>query len=409
MFSSDTMRAIRAGYNAAWKCPEAKKYMKRKGIPPPGSFRKDNQHGGRLWGHRNECKMTNKVAGEVLERCFESKLFSVDQMKQIRHSLSYSYYLRTGKPQSNWPEVIAQWKSFGNLKSLPKGKQKMPTKIPSPRNLKRAFTTQWTPDSPWSLAKHMTGVIACWDSDVFGLRPQVDMNKVKKSRNHVIVPTDGYGKTEMVEGRSKLHMAKSGTRPWWVYRVCTCEGGTHDEEEGKMQDPQDFFVGKDGNPHEPPEWNTCCPVRAMEFLRYHQATDAWVPYPKWTKKGCYGTGNVGDPAQLACDWLRVQGQHADASGSPFDHNCGRKALAKWLALLKINYNESAPIHGDLEDVWRGSYQDCLSRSSYRCREQTADSEEATKALKRLAKWFHSDGLPPPTMRQRLQAMLDELD
>ena len=130
-----------------WRCPSARKYMKRRGFPAPGTFRKDNQHGGMLWANRKECTMTDKAAGEIIERCFESKLFGVDQMKQIRHSLSYSYYLRTGAPQANWPEVIAQWKSFGNMKSLPPGKKRIkPTKIPNHRNLKSAFNSPWTSD-----------------------------------------------------------------------------------------------------------------------------------------------------------------------------------------------------------------------------------------------------------------------
>ena len=75
--------------------------------------------------------------------------------------------------------------------------------------------------------------------------------------------------------------------------------------------------------------------------------------------------------------------------------------------MRIRYEESMPIHGDLPAVWKGSYQDSLSTSSYRCRDQTTDADEATKALRKLAKWFHSDGRPPPTLKQRLQAALDE--
>ena len=324
VFSSDTMRAIRAGFNAPWKCPEARKYMKRRGIRAPGEYRKDNQHGGMMWANRSECNMTDKAAGEILERCYEAKMFSIDQMKQIRHSMSYSYYLRTGKPQQNWPEVVAQWRSFGNMKSCPPGKQRIkPTRIPSSNNLKAAFTKPWSTDCEWNLPTFMVGVLATWDFHIFGLRPHVDMNKVKKSRNHVIVTADGYGKTEMVDGRSKLHLGKAGSRPWWVYRVCTCENGPHE-----VVEPGQFLVNKAGQPFEEPTWNTCCPLRAMEFLQFHQETPEWIPYPKWTKKGRFGTGNTGDPAQMANDWLRVQGQYSDANESPFDHNSGRKCLAR---------------------------------------------------------------------------------
>ena len=86
--SEHTMKAYRAGYNTMWK--HAGTYMRRKGFKRPGEFRMDNQHGGMLWSTRNECQMTDKSAGEILERVYLSKQVSVPQLKQVRHSLSYS-------------------------------------------------------------------------------------------------------------------------------------------------------------------------------------------------------------------------------------------------------------------------------------------------------------------------------
>ena len=54
--------------------------------------------------------MTDKSAGEIIERVYLSKKVSIQQLKQVRHSLSYSYYLKTGKGGDNWPEVKAQWR-----------------------------------------------------------------------------------------------------------------------------------------------------------------------------------------------------------------------------------------------------------------------------------------------------------
>ena len=104
--SKATRDAYRAGYNTMWK--HAGPYMRRKGFKRPGEFRSDNQHGGRLWSTRKECQMTDKSAGEIIERVYLSKKVSVQQLKQVRHSLSYSYYLKTGTSEENWPEVAAQ-------------------------------------------------------------------------------------------------------------------------------------------------------------------------------------------------------------------------------------------------------------------------------------------------------------
>ena len=111
------MNAVRTGFNSMWKC--AGPYMTRKNIKRKGEFRHDNQHGGRLWASRRECQMTDRIAGEIFEKCYESKKLGVEQLKQVRHSFSYSYYLKTGIVEDNWPEVKAQWASF-DLTSLPK-------------------------------------------------------------------------------------------------------------------------------------------------------------------------------------------------------------------------------------------------------------------------------------------------
>ena len=93
--SDHTMNAYRAGYNTMWK--HAGAYMRRKGFKRPGEFRRNNQHGGKLWSTRKECTMTNKAAGEIIERVYLSKKVGQRQLEQVRHSMSYSYYLKKGK------------------------------------------------------------------------------------------------------------------------------------------------------------------------------------------------------------------------------------------------------------------------------------------------------------------------
>ena len=339
--------------------------------------------------------MTNKAAGEILERVYESGEVSIDQLKQVRHSLSYSYYLATGNGGENWPEVDSQWRSF-SLKDLPKPSKKvLPTKIPTPLNLREVSNRQWTPDCGMSLADFEVARLGSWDSHVFGLRPNVDIKKVKDSREHCINASEGYGKTKMIDGRSKLHLQHRGTREWWVYRVCTCKGKHKGPSERQSR------LRKDGNPRSRPTWNTCCPVAAMEFLQHHQGAN-FRCYPKWNKTGNYGDTNHGDVPGLANRWLEIQGQSAD--GAEFDRNSGRKSLARWLAELGVPYKESIHIHGDLEEVWRDSYQDSLHKSHYRVRQQSTDPDTATKGLRRFAKWLNGEKTGP-SLKEKLLAIL----
>ena len=62
--------------------------------------------------------MEDKIAGEIVERVYLSKKATLFQLRQVRHTLSYSYYLMTGNAKENWPEVKRQWDSF-DLAALP--------------------------------------------------------------------------------------------------------------------------------------------------------------------------------------------------------------------------------------------------------------------------------------------------
>ena len=346
--------------------------------------------------------MTDKAAGEILERCYDSKVVTQDQLEQVRHSLSYSYYLKTGIGGDNWTEVKSQWRSY-HLAGLPKTQRPVkPTRIPTPANLRKAFLKRWKEGCGISLAMFVVGVLSTWDFHVFGLRPNVDIKKVKDSDQHEIVSNEGYGKTKMVNGRSKLHLHKRGTRPWWVFRCCTCK------VKHKSPTPYQMRLKKNGNPFCRPTWNTCCPVAAMQFLEHHQGSE-WKPYAKWTKAGEYGIQNVGDVPTFANEWLNIQGQHSDDNGTPFSRNSGRKSLARWLAHLGVPYIESLHIHGDLEQVWRGAYQDSLSKSHYRVREQSSEADVATKGLRRFTKWVHNEKSADQTAKiAEIRALLDRL-
>jgi len=388
-----TLRSVRQGWNLAWR--HAGRYMKYKRIPR--QFREGNIHGGKLWANRNECKMSDKMAGEVLERVYLSAKASLAQLKQVRHWLSYSYYLMTGNSEGNWPEVGLQWESF-NLASLPTiRKSLIAVRIPVPLNLKTAFTKPWTPTHPMPLIHFETAALGAHDYYVFGLRPRVDLDKVKKSTEHLINVNERYGVTTMKGGKSKLQGNKRGTRPWKVFRVCFCKGGNH------VSPPGTIRLNQDGNPVKAPTWNTVCPLAIMEFMKTIQDTNQWKPYPRWNTTGTVSRQNYGDVPALANRWLQVQTHQG-----PFDPNSGRKSLSRWLEELKIPYELGFEVHGDLQTVWRYSYQPGLPKSKFEDREQSRDVDKATRALRLFAKWLHDD-TTKPSLKQQLQGILAGLD
>ena len=391
--SDATANAYRTGFNTCWKYAGA--YMARKGIKRPGEFSKTNCHGGRLWASRKECNLTDKMAGSILERVYESGKVGLDQLKQVRHSMSYAYYLTSGKRGENYPEVYAQWRSF-DMRTLPEVRRPVkPTRIPTPANLKSGFTTQWTVAHPWNFVRFLLGLLCAWDTHVFGLRPNIDTKKVKTSTTHDVNPNEGYAWTEMEGGRSKLHGQKAGTRPWKVYRVCTCPDA--------HQQPPVPVLDAQGNPTQDITWNTCCPVGAMEIIHNLQGHGFHV-YKKWFPRTKEYGQNQGDIATMANEWLYAQG-----IPGPFDRNSGRKSLARWLNELNVPYPESLHIHGDLEIVWRNHYENTLLKNGLKTREQSLDPDTACRALRRFAQWLHANQNPPPTVRQQLEAILANLN
>ena len=368
--------------------------MRRKRIPM--KFRRGNIHGGKLWANRNECKMTDKIAGEIIERVYLTKGATLPQLKQVRHTLSYSYYLMTGTSEDNWPEVHAQWESFDPT-TLPASKKSLKAvRIPTPENIKEAFKKPWTPQHPMTLFTFAVAALAAHDYFIFGLRPKVDMDKVKYSKSHVINTNERYGFTAMKGGRSKLQGNKKGTRAWNVYRVCFCRGGKH------VSPPQNIHLNNNGNPTDRVRWNTCCPLAIMEFMHNLQGPQ-WKPYPKWNDSGTVSRNNEGYVQGIANQWLQNQ-LHLPA----FDANSGRKALARWLDFLKVVYEVGFEVHGDLPSTWRKAYQPKVPKTKFEDRAQSRCPDEVTKALRTFASWLFEDQ-PKPSVKQQLQTILATMD
>ena len=52
--------------------------------------------------------LTDKMAGQIIERVYISKKVGIHQLRQVRHSFSYAYYLTTGIAEDNFPEDKAR-------------------------------------------------------------------------------------------------------------------------------------------------------------------------------------------------------------------------------------------------------------------------------------------------------------
>ena len=100
---------------------------------------------------------------------------------------------------------------------------------------------------------------------------------------------------------------------------------------------------------------------------------------KWLDSGRYGRSNVDNVAKLAIDWLQVQG-----AKSSFDTNAGRKSFARLTKHLRIPYEESFPVHGDVYDVWQDSYENTVPKSGFKVRKQPRDPDVACTALRKIA-------------------------
>jgi len=359
--------------------------LKKMNIPPPGSFDKNNCHAGKMWGWPSECNMTDKKALKTMFLLYESKKVTENQLKNVRKTLAYAYELCGGQVKKNWPSLKGIFQKAFDMRTLPKGRachSIKPTKIPTPEQLKRAFTTPWTPKNRMTLVKWTVGQLCCWDTFVCGARSQEDMKRIKKSGRHILNVAERWQTTEFDGGRCKLCGDKKGTRPWWVWRVCLCPGQCH------ISPPKDFGKTLDirGNPTCEVRWNTSCPIACFEFITSMLHPMDHRCYPRWDERGFWAHNNVANPVEMALWWFEAQGEKP-YDGGRFSSNAGRKSLARWCHHLNVPYVESFEIHGDLFVTWKDHYEDYVPKGEIEKRTQSKNPDVATRALGRFAHWL----------------------
>ena len=382
------MSIYRNGFNIMWRT--VPKIMRACRVLPPGSYDRHNHHNGVMPGWPKESTLTNLRVSKILRACIQSKKLTLSQLETVRKSMSYLWEL-TGKKtkrESNWPCVGTTFESTVRKENLrPTDKSRaMCLRVPRPQDLRKAILKGWTPDNKYPFIQWLGMFLCFWDSQVCGARAKVDVEKIKKSREHDYNFKAGWQCTAFKGGRAKLTGMKKGSRPWSVYRICLCEGEKH------IRPPKTAwsYIDEHGNPTKDLGFDHRCPLAAVEMVWQCQLEDDepkrdYPNFVKWSRKSeaWYGPLNVGDPTQAGLNWLAAQGV------GEFDHNSGRKSLASWCRKLHVPYQLSFQIHGDLYDVWLKHYQDDLNLADphSKIREQSTDPMVATAALRIFAKYL----------------------
>ena len=372
--------AYKAGFRLMFRSPVSRHYckFKLKRLPPPDSYDKNNHFKGVMPGLPGDFHLTGPQAATILQKVSEDENTSYSQLRSVSKTLSYLHFLMTGKDSENWEEVTEEL-DLHEEKNFKVKRPLKPTVVPSPEQLKTAFTTEYNPECGWPYAMWLTGLICCWCWAVWGCRSNVDLKSLKDSVTHTVNFEQGWGCSAYTEGRNKLPLKKRGTRPWNCFYLCLCPNGKH------VRPPVDFELTFDEKGNATPNgFCSCCPITCMDLkmrVNKHRGLGPLKLFSKWHKTpGCW-TGNWGNVAQLAIDWLHVQGIVGE-----FDSNAGRYCLAGWCDRVKAPFVETVEIHGDLPCTWSG-YQPAMPRTDYRIRTQSPVPAKATAALKRLVKFF----------------------
>ena len=372
-----TMNVYRHGMTLMWRV--AKKELRAGKIKKIGNYDPMNAHGGKIWGWPNEMNLTNAKVKRIMFACISCYKLTIDQLRTVRKSLAYAWQLYSHKTadqeeDDNWPCMRRLFTTI-DYKKLPKKiRTTLPERVPTVDELKVAFTKPWTPAHPFCFSKFCQAVPAAYDTFIWGCRSFEDHQRIKRSRNHVIRPSEGYISTEYVDGRCKSPIVP---RAWSRYVVCLCPGGCH-------KSPSPFFkstLDKNGNPTKGIDWFCTCPVACLEFMwSYDDAVGR--SYAKCQSKGRFGKQEEGDIPKLAVDWMIAQGVCTEEDR--FSHNSGRKALARWCSKYHIEYKDSFQIHQDLHKTWKKRYQHDLLPSTFKDRDQSKSADTCCVALRALA-------------------------
>ena len=376
---TDTLKKYRTGYNTAWEVPAARNHMLKCGFREPGTYDRNNQQGGAMFALPRELpnkkQFSDEDAGMILRYVFKAGS-TLSQCEAVRKMLSFAYQLRTGMA-GNFEACKIQW-DCQDPELYGEPTQSVLAKIIiEPSGLRVCFTTEWTPEAGMGYLEWNVGLLVVHDWCVLGARSKSDLDKIKQSEDHIVVPSEGWMCTKMVGGRAKLE-AKKGIRPWTAYRVCFCPEGKHQGLPAGWR----IVIGSNNAP----SWCTTCPLTAFQVVRECLPEADLRTYPNVKKDGSYAKTNAGKETiiPLGRKWIDVQGGNPDALR--FDSNSGRKALGKWCDEFNIPYSWSFEIHGDLWCTWAKYYQNGLRKErAFARRTQSCDPVDCCRALRKFAR------------------------
>ena len=403
--SNPVGKTYRYGYTLMWRV--AADEMRRYNMGKLGSFDRSNGHNGIIYGWKKECNMSDNKAKKILLACFRSGQLTLPMLKAVRKHLAYAWQLmgRNGE-QSNWPSVPRVWKviSQAQLPSFPE-RSPMPKVVPTPEQLKKAFTSKWKPGSSMSFATTIVARTGALHTLLQGARPNEDMSRIKASRTHRVSYPGGWMCTKYKGGRAKLAGEKKGGREWWAWARCWCPGGEHK----RVPPAARYCLDTDGNPRNgKAPFEERCPLAQFEFMNlWCRHKKDWRLFPNILKStGAYGKSNTGPIVELAIDWVLAQGV-----GDPdfrFGTNSGRKALGLTLTKLGLAYEYGMEMHGDLYETWEGSYQPgCfMLNGNFRRRKQSTEVNVATRALSTIGTYFGMGAAPHVPGMVRMERQLD---
>ena len=294
--SKHTLIAYRSGWQRMWEY--SPKLLEGWGVPEPGSWPETNQMGGVMHATPQDYRK-HPISGSrlalLLEDAYE-KGVTLANLKLMRKTCSYFFHLKTGKSGRNFSIVDGMMESLDPAGCGLKKKSLLPTKIITPDSLRTSFTSEWRgPDSGMCLIEFLQGDLSTWCWDVLGSRSGCDMTKIKRSENHHWDIENLVFSTAFLNGRSKLHMHKSGKRSWRAWFKCICPAGRH------IRPPKIIRFNRAGNPVKPLPRGLCttCPLVAAEIIFNLQKGKKRL-FKRWNKKKCcFGTEDIGHVVNLA--------------------------------------------------------------------------------------------------------------
>jgi hypothetical protein len=396
--SVHTFQKYRTGYNTAWNKPKTRRYMIEHGFKPPGQWDSANLQDGRMFASPREVAfITEEIAGTLLWKAYFEDKASNGQLFDISKMLSFAYQLKTGEVKGNFKCVKQTWGNMNPDRMQPSRKSHKATVYLAPEQVKTSLMTPWNQNTGLALPDWSSRYMGCWHWNMNGARSKVDLARIRHSAQHYVNYAAGWQCTEYLGGRAKVEK-RLGERPWKAYATCTCVGG-HNGLPLSYADQEPLF-GDDGNPLQPPTWNTCCPLSCFQVIGHWLRRSGLTPtrvFPKWSYKTCTFTKECfGRNTLIVVMRDFVQRQGANPQNLVLSPNGGRKAFGSLCRRHEVPYEQGFECHGDQAKNWKRYQSNVKWDRSFKRRTQSPDPEVCTAAHRRILAFWNN--LVPPSVK-----------